>query len=560
MAKRKSRTDESHPAEQYARDVVDGRIVSGRLLRLACERHLRDLDSGHHRGLWFDRAAAQRAIDFYGFLRHSKGEWAGRPFALEPWQQFAIWCLFGWKRGDGFRRFRTAYAEICRKNGKSTISAGTALYLFFADNEPGAEVYAAATKRDQARIVHSEAVRMVRASPSLAARIGIYKDNLHVLSTASKFEPLGAAEDTADGLNIHGAIIDELHAHRTRGLYDVLETATGARRQPLIFSITTAGFNRQTICYELRDYGVRILEQNTADDSFFPLIYTIDDEDDWQNEAIWIKANPNLGVSVKLDDLQRKALKAREVPAAQNNFRRLHLNQWTEQATRWLSLEVWRRNSAVYTLDDLAGQPCVAGLDLSTRKDLTALCLAFPASDKSAGRVRLWPVFFLPTTQLSEREAADKFPYGVHLRNALIVPIAGEVIDFSVVRRTVNELAQRVHIQSIAYDPWNAEHLAQDLAADGFTLEPCRQRFSDMSEPTKQFEALLLAGSIAHPGSAVLDWCAGNVVVVTDASENLRPTKDPKKTKGRIDGIVAAIMALGQLLKNPPTSGSALIY
>src|SRR5690554_4565746 len=237
----------------YAQQVLAGELPAGRLVRLACERHLRDLETGHQRGLWFDNEAAERAIAFFGFLRHSKGEWAGRAFELSPWQAFVVGSVFGWKREDGTRRFRTAYNEVPRKNGKSTLSAGIGLYLAFFDDEPGAEVYAAATKRDQAKIVWSEGKRMVQNTPALRARIKAFVNNLHIEATASKFEPLGADADSMDGLNIHGAIVDEVHAHKSRAMIDVLDTATGARRQPLIWYITTAGYDRESVCWELRD-------------------------------------------------------------------------------------------------------------------------------------------------------------------------------------------------------------------------------------------------------------------------------------------------------------------
>ena len=290
-----ARKRKEDPARAYIDDVLKGRIVAGRLVRLAVERHQRDLKTAKDRGLRFDPKAAKRVLDFFGRLRHSKGEWAGQPFVLAPWQAFILWVVFGWMRADGSRRFRTAYHEVSRKNGKSTLAAGVGLYLFAADQEAGAEVYTAATKRDQARIVHSEAVRMVASSPGLSRFITTFKDNLSLLRTGSKYEPLGADADTMDGLNISGAIIDELHAHPTRKVWDVIETGTGARRQPLLFAITTAGFDRHSVCWEQHDYGVKVLEGVIEDDTFFAYIAALDPEDDWQDASVWIKANPNLG-------------------------------------------------------------------------------------------------------------------------------------------------------------------------------------------------------------------------------------------------------------------------
>ena len=361
-----------HPAVAYIHGVLDGTIPAGRLIRLAVERHQRDLDEGPARGLRFDRAAAQHTIDFFGFLKHSKGEWAGQTFELAPWQQFILWVLFGWKRTDGLRRYRTAYIEVPRKQGKSTMAAGVGLYLLVADGEPGAEVYSAATKRDQAKIVHAEATRMVKASPSLSRMVKVFKDNLNIPETASKYEPLGADEDTLDGLNVHGAIIDELHAHKTRGVVDVLETATGARRQPLQVEITTAGSDQTSVCYEHHDYGAKILIGTVQDDTWFVFIATIDEGDDWRDATVWAKANPNFGISVKPDDLARKVEKAKRMPTAQNAFKRLHLDIWTQQVTRWIDLGLWDENAGEVDEEKLAGGICHGGLDLASVSDLTA--------------------------------------------------------------------------------------------------------------------------------------------------------------------------------------------
>jgi phage terminase large subunit-like protein len=334
-------TAKGDPVTSYARAVTEGQILTNRLVRLACERHLDDLGSAGTRGLRFEPQAARHAIEFFAFLRHSKGEWAGKTFELAPWQTFMVGCLFGWKRSDGLRRFRTAYCAVPRKNGKSTLSAGIGLYLLVADGEQGAEIYSAATSRDQARIVFEEAKRMVGSSPALKRRVGILINNLNVATSASRFMPLSSDASTRDGLNVHGAIIDELHAHRTRHVVDVLETATGARRQPLLFEITTAGYDRHSICYEHHEYAIKVLEGVLHDDSWFALIAAADEHDDWTDPEAWRKANPNFGLSVKEDDLARKAEKAIALPGAQNAFRRMHLNEWTEQAERWIDLPAW---------------------------------------------------------------------------------------------------------------------------------------------------------------------------------------------------------------------------
>ena len=322
-----------------------------------------------------------------------------------------VGCLFGWQRSTGLRRFRTAYCAVPRKNGKSTLSAGIGLYLLVADGEQGAEIYSAATTRDQARIVFDEAKRMVGASPALKRRVGILINNLHVAATASRFMPLSSDASSMDGLNVHGAIIDELHAHRTRHVVDVLETATGARRQPLLFEITTAGYDRHTrSASSTTTTRSRCWKASVQDDSWFAFIAAADEGDDWTDPAVWRKANPNFGLSVKEDDLARKAEKAIALPGAQNAFRRMHLNEWTEQAERWIDLAAWDACAGPVDLEQLRGRPCFGGLDLSTTTDVTALAWVFPPEDDDG----LWQVlsrYFVPEENLRKRAERDRVPY-----------------------------------------------------------------------------------------------------------------------------------------------------
>lgn len=527
----------------YAQSVVAGDIVTGRLVRLAAERHLRDLKDGHLRGLTFDDSAADHVIQFFSFLRHSKGEWAGTEFELAPWQQFIVGSLFGWKRRDGTRRFRTAYNEIARKNGKSTLSAGIGLYLAFFDDEPGAEVYAAATKRDQAKIVWSEGKRMVQNTPALRSRIKAFVNNLHVEATASKFEPLGADADSMDGLNIHGAIVDEVHAHKSRAMIDVLDTATGARRQPLIWYITTAGHDRDSVCWELRDYGVRVLEGHIEDDAMFAFIATIDPGDDWRDESVWVKANPNLGISVKIDDLRTKAERAKMVPGQQNAFRRLHLDEWTEQADRWLSVEAW--DACKEPPDLWPGRECYAALDLSSKTDLTALVALFPPEDSNGP----WDVlahFWIPGDNIREKAEADRVPYDVWVDQGFVTATEGNLVDYDVVMAQMEALALEYQVNEFPYDPWQATHLATQMMSKGATMVPLAQGYSVLSEPSRFLESLILSGRLRHGGNPVLKWMAANVAIEHGPNDSIRPTK--KKSNGRIDGIVALVMALARAL------------
>jgi len=531
--------DEQYFVSKYCEKVISGKIPAGKYIRLSVERHLKDLDSGKYRGLKFSKEKANYCLKFFEFLKHSKGEWAGTPFRLEPWQKFILSVQFGWLQEDGLRRFRNAYTELPRKNGKSTKSSGKGLFLFVADGEPGAEVVTAATKRDQAKIIFEEAKRMVKASSFLSSRIHICRDNLSITHTASKFEPLGADADTLDGLNLHGALIDELHAHKTRGVYDILDTATASRRQPMIDIITTAGYDRHSICYEIHDYCQKILEGIIENDAFFTFIASADPEDDWKEQETWAKANPNLGVSVKLDDIKSKAMKARELPGYENTFKRLHLNIWTEQSVRWLAMEEWDACEGVVEADDLQGCECWGGLDLSSTTDISAFSLVFKAGNtiKTAG------FYFVPEENARKRAERDRVPYDVWINQNYMVATPGNVVDYDFIRAQINKLGEIFRIREVAIDRWNATQLAVQLEQDGLKVTPFGQGFASMSAPTKELEKLILSRQFEHDGNPVLRWMASNVTVKTDPAGNIKPAKDV--STGRIDGIVSLIMAIG---------------
>lgn len=560
-------------AERYCEDVLAGRVVACRWVRLACERHRRDLVSGGERGLYFDSRAAKVAVAFFNVLKHSKGEWAGQTVRLEGWQQFVLWCLFGWRKRDGTRRFRTAYLEVARKNGKSTFASGIGLYLLTADGEPGAEVYTAATKRDQARITHGEATRMVGKSRELKKYVKMYKDNLHVVSTASKFVPLGRDNDSLDGLNVHGVIADEVHAWPNRDLWDVLETATGARRQPLMVAITTAGSNRQSLCRQLHDYSKRILEGVVEDDSFWGVVYSLDEGDDWWDEGAWVKANPNLGVSKKLEDMRQLAGRAREMPAQLNAFLRLHLDMWTEGETRWMNPDKWRLCGKVpggeYSVISgemvgrfeaaLQGRRCCAGLDLSSTTDISALVHVFePVSDGEPYWVL--PRFWIPEENMRERSRRDRVPYEAWQQMGLLTATPGNVIDYSFILGQLQRDMELFELGELAFDRWGSQKLITDLQAIGFTVEPdvarlrgvpllvqFGQGFASMSAPMKELEKLVLSGMIGHGGHPVLSWMADNVVARVDPAGNVKPDKE--RSREKIDGVVGLIMGLDRVLR-----------
>lgn len=528
----------------------------GKLRRLAWERHCRDLETGGQRGLWFDEEAADRVVTFFeSFLRHEKGEWAGQPLLLEPWQREEVLRpLFGWKRADGTRRYRFGYVEIPRKNGKSTVGGGVGDYLLIADGERGAEVYSAATKRDQAKIVFNAAAGMIRQSPELSRFATVLRNNISVEETASKFEPVSSESSTLDGLNASGVIIDELHAHRDRGVYDVLVTSMGAREQPLVFIITTAGvYNPESIGWELHDYAVKVLEGSIDDDAWFAFIAAADDEDDWRDPVTWRKANPNYGVSVKPSYMEEAAKAAEARPAATNTFLRLHLNRWTQQAQRWLSVEKWNACDGPVDVASLAGRPCFAGLDLAQKLDIAGTVLAFPEPD--GGGYTLLPRFYVPEEVVLEREQKGSRPsYAAWVRDGHLLTTPGNVIDYDFIRRDINEQGKLYDIREIAFDPWAAMQVSLQLAGDGFTMVQMRQGFLSLSEPSKEFERLIVSGKIRHGGHPVLRWMVSNVQTTEDAAGNIKPDKG--KSTEKIDGVVASIMAIGRAMLQPTPKGS----
>jgi phage terminase large subunit-like protein len=542
----------------YARAVIKGKIPAGRLVRLACERHLTDCKRKFSPRFpyRFDRAKAAWAIRFFSHLRHSKGEWAGQPFVLEPWQEFIVGSLFGWVKTNGLRRFRNAYTELGRKNGKSTISAGLAILLGFFDGEQGAEIYCAATKRDQAKIVWEEAERMVKSTPALKKRIKVFRgvSNLHSEATASKLEPLGADSDTLDGLNTHGAVIDELHAHKNRRVVDVLETATGARRQPLLFYITTAGHDRHSVCWEHHDYSIKILERVITDERWFGYIATIDEGDKWDNPKVWAKANPNLAVSVKVDDLKNKCAKAKQLPSAQNAFRQKHLDEWTEQAVRWMPMDIWDACRKPRAELSLKGQRCFGGLDLAQSFDITALLLTFPDGDDHD----ILPRFWIPEENLRERVRRDRVPYDVWARQGFLITTPGNVTDYAFIREEIKQLATIYQLVELGYDPWNATQLALQLQDDGAPMVQFRQGFVSMNEPCKEIERLAVKAAIRHGGNPVLRWMASNVAVRTDPAGNIKI--DNEKSTERVDGMVALAMAIGCWLRHKDETPPPSVY
>ena len=494
----------------------------------------------------FDNDKADRAVRFIERLKHTKGRWAGVPFLLEPWQKKIIRDLFGTVLPDGRRQYRTAYIEIPRKNGKSELGAGIALLLLFADNEAGAEIYSAAADKDQASIVYDVALQMVRQAPGLDRRLKKVESTKRLIypERASLYRVLSADHATKHGYNAHGIIFDELHAQPNRLLWDVLTTSGGTRSQPLIFAITTAGYDRNSICWEQHEYATKILNGVIEDKTFYPVIYAADEEDDWKDEAVWYKANPALGIFRDIEEMRALCNKASQVPALQNTFRRLYLNQWTRQESRWLDMSAWDAcNGAVYP-DDLEGQIAYGGLDLASTTDVAAFVLVFPGDDG----FDILPFFWLPEEAAQRRQEINNVPYDVWARQGLIELTEGNVIDYRFVRKKINELGERYNIKEIAFDRWGATEIMQSLTDDGFEMVQFGQGFASMARPTKELLKVVLGKQLRHGGNAVLRWMADNLVVKQDPAGNVKP--DKSKSTEKIDGMVALIMALDRATIN----------
>lgn len=541
-------------ARQYAEQVLSGEILACKWVRLACQRQLNDLQRTDLR--WhFDENRASHICRFIELLPHVEGrQWAGKRITLEPWQIFILTTVFGWVNENGFRRFRIAYIEVPRKNAKSTKSAGVGLYCLTADEEDGAQVYSAATTRDQARIVWRTAKAMVERTPGLQQRFGVETsvNSIFVEELNALFQPLSRDQGgNHDGYNLHCAIVDELHAHKQRDLWDVLETAMGAREQPLMWAITTAGFNRAGICYQIRGLAVKYLERTAdeVDETFFGIIYTIDDGDDWTEPRSWQKANPNWGVSVSPEDIERKARQAMQMASFTNNFLTKHLNVWVNADTAWMDMQAWERcEDSTLSLDDFAGEECIASLDLASKVDVAANVRLFRRKVDGEDHFYVFPTFYLPE---DAAEGGANSHYAGWARSGHMTLTPGNITDFAYIEDDVITDAGRFNLKEVTYDPFQATYLATRLMEAGVNMVEYRNVVRTMSEPMKMLEALVLAGRLHHDGNPVMTWMISNVVAHVDAKDCIFPRKEFNENK--IDGPVALIMALGRALCAEPT-------
>lgn len=544
-----SKKDFAAIAQQYAADVLAGKILACKWVKLACERQQKDLqqqDQPHYP--WrYEAARGTRVCSFIELCPHIKGKLRGQPIRLEPWQVFIIMTVFSWvSKTTGLRRVKQVYIEVARGNGKSALSSALALYMAFMDGEGGAEVYSAATTRDQAKIVFEAAQHMARSMHQFLTKAGVEVNANAIVqySTASTFKAVSSEAHTLDGLNIHFAVVDELHAHPNREVYDVLETGTGKREQSLMWIITTAGSNRAGICYEVRDYLRKLLDGVHSDDSFFGVIYTIDENDDWADQKSWVKANPNWDVSVNADDISLKAHRAITKPSKRPAFLTKHLNVWVNADHTWMNMQRWDA-CADLTLNesDFESVPCVIGLDVASKLDLLALVRLHVRYIEGKQHFYAFGKYWLPEAAIQKSSNAQ---YQGWALAGFLKTCPGETNDFDVVENEIRSQCKRFDVQEVAHDQYNATSFVNHLQPEGVVMVEVPQRTQFFSPAMKELEAAVYDGRFHHNGDPVLMWAASNVVCHRDKNDNLFPNKEHFENK--IDPMVALLMAMNRAM------------
>lgn len=550
---------EKYRVQEYIDGVKSGEITTCKYTRFAIRRHIRDLKKSRSKKVYypyyFEEKEPIRVIEFiHEYCYHVKGEFGNerRKVILEPWEQFIIWVLFGWrKKDDKKRRFNTAFVFVAKKNGKSTFIACIGLYLFIADGESGAEIYSAATTRDQAKIIFYDYARaMVLKNPELAKVINIYKHSMTYDPLMSVFRPVSSDADTLDGLNVQCALIDEYHAHKDDGVYNILAYGMAARKQPLMLIISTAGFDPNVPCVAEEEYAKNVLSGTYENDNYFAIIYEIDHGDDWKDKTKWIKANPNLGISKEIDAMERDFKKAIDKPEEQNKFKNKHLNIWTSNKYAWILDEKWR--ACITDIKPPDQSLCYAGVDLSSSIDLTAVALCFlPANDGDQYVLKFF--FYLPDADMTERVARDKVPYDVWAQQGYLTLTPGNVVDYDFIQSDLIDISKKYNLQKIAYDPHNASQWVTNMNAEGFEEQMIvfPQTPAYLSPAAKDFEVKILSKKLGYIYNPVIDWMISCTDIKSDANGNIRPIKpDRQKSGKRIDGVVAAIMALDLAIRN----------
>jgi phage terminase large subunit-like protein len=544
-------------ANGYVRDVVAGRVVACAAVRLACQRQDRDLKRAAKDPAWpyvWSDEQATAVCAFAEQLPHVEGSWSSPLIHLEPWQCFILTTLFGWRRKvDGCRRFNTAYVEVARKAAKSVLASVIGLYCLTREGEPGAQVRLGATTGKQARIVFSVMQRMVQRSAWLRAEgVQDFANAITHEASGSNVEPINAKSSTQDGLNPHCVILDELHAHKDRGLFDVLKSARGARKNPLSFYITTSGYNLLGVAYEQRTFVQKVLQQVLEADHYFGIIYTLDEKDDWRDERVWIKANPMLGITPQLDEMRQYAHEAQQSPQSEGEFKTKRLNLWLNAAASWLNMVQWDACAdPSLRLEDFAGEPCWIGGDLGQLDDITAIALVFRRADTLYAFVRC----YLPRLVVQER--ARKVPaYQTWVNAGLLTLTEGSMVDYSVVEADARRWCEQFDVRDIAFDQFGSLQIAGNLSNSGLParLEP--KNAKTFTPPARELETRVKHGRLRHDGNSCLKWMASNCVVRRGTDDSILPKKDSAESPNKIDGIDALLLAIGGLLRQPAVAPS----
>jgi phage terminase large subunit-like protein len=524
----------------YVKAVQSGEWVAGKYQQLAVDRFVNDLK---RTDLKFNIEEGERWCKFFSLLKHSKGkQHLNKPFILEGWQVFLIMNIYGWQKLDGLRRFKNVYIEIARKNGKSTLVTGMGLGALLIDREATPEVYSAATKGDQARIVFEEAGRMVNKSDLLSNKLTVMRDSIFCKSNFGVFKPLASDSKTLDGLNVHFAAIDEVHAHKSSEVIDLLDTATGAREQPLIVEITTSGSNKGSICYKHHEMTKKVLEGVIKNDAWFGVVYSIDEGDDWKDEKVWIKANPNLAVSKRKEYMAEQYEKAIQMPSFLNTFLRLDLNVWTGSTTRWISDETWMGCYEQFSEQDLLGMECIAGCDLASVGDTNAISLLFKTEDG----YKVLNYFFVPAETKQKKYELDNINYPEWVREGDIIETTLPSRDDEAIVLKILEIKSKFKLKAIAFDRWQSEDIVHKLESVGVECVAFGQGYRSMSYPTKKLEEMVTNRQLKHNGNKAMRWMVSNIMIERDAADNIKINK--AKSSEKVDGPVSLVMALGTML------------
>ena len=535
---------------QYAKSVQSGKLVTGQLIKEAVKRFYTWIEDAEKDGFTLDHESGMRAISFFPtFLNHTKGKMQGKPFVLAPFQAFTMYNIFGWKDAKGNRRINTVYDKRAKKNGKSAEMAGLGLYCMSFDMEMEAEIYIGATKEDQAKICWEQAASFINSpvANKALAQMGFYTMQRIVgfHPTKSKMRPLGGDSKTQDGINAHIAIIDEYHAHKDDGVKENLESSSVQRRQPITYHITTAGTNIASVCKNYEDSVIEVLKGRKIDHHLWMMIHDLDEDDDWEDEKNWIKANPLLGNGLDIDNLQKEFIKAKNQPSKIPNFKTKHLNMWVDAPQIWIPNEIWKRNKvAILPLGNFSKFGSYAALDLSTTTDITAFVAVSEPDEDDFRYIR--PFFFCPEDTIERRSKEDRVPYRYWRDAGFLIATPGEVVDYAIVEDVIQQQFPKLNIIRLEVDRWNATSVVTNLMEAGVEVAYFNQSIANMSFPTKTFEKLVFEGKLKHDGNPILEWMLSGCVVIADANENIKIHKGNSNKHGkRVDGIIATIMALG---------------